>query len=899
MDEDELAVLQKSTVKTKAEYDTFGDTAAELAQRAAAADAQARPSAIPGAVFQDLIAPVPDSVGIRLLQKMGWRQGKGIGSVDTSASGVGTKGGSRWGRVAGVGVENTPLYALKPKDTLHGLGFDPFKDAEVFRRAKGGQGAPGKPPAAGTKRTRGVAFGSGAADEDDSYGMMEDYVADDGDKRKGLLYEIADGSDDEDLPMVMGRRVARHEPYRLTGAAAPLAIKSQEHGRQPCGFIAGFVRGPDSTPTTVFPPPKVPADYQPVHKFTEPLHADFSAKGSSQPAAPAVAAPTDPTLLRNINTLARYVSKNGPAFEQIARVRNVAEPSFAFLRGGQGAAYYAWKVQQLSASPDQLQSASAVARRSTPLSADDRGAVLGETALPSAALSAAPGPALAQPLEPVQYSGFVPSGSQSARPNLTGIAEGDRSRLKNLLASNFQQPSAEPAADQKAMLQAGLQHRAAATAPGVTAAGGVSAASAQAMVAAMANRFASSGTPQLLGIPQGGLEVATPKIPPTAAVPLTRPAPWRTVEEWRPAALLCKRFNVADPYKGKADRTVHMSRFKTDYLALPDTMAAISHQATTSLDASQQQQQQQQQTLPPPPKRQQQPQQQQQMQTLPSPPKQLQQQQQQVQEQLSGPPPVPWPGGTSHAGAVPDTVHNMTADAFLNSLGMELAAATMGASLPGAQTQAAEQEGPEAALAEQQQAALEKPIDLFKAIFENEDDSSSEDVSDTEQPPDGAQPRPAAAPAITPELPRNQAGQSQQANESRTEVAAAANAGQGPMQTHQAPMGHMQTPHGAALEGFERHVSGSPRAALHQAAAPLQTPVLVQSSEQPSHPSKKRKLKGKEKEKEKEKEKSHKKKSKKEKDKKRSGHHKKKQKHKRHRTSSSDEEGSSSGLEES
>ena len=66
-------------------------------------------------------------LGIRLLQKMGWRQGKGIGTVDTSASGVGTKGGSRWGRVAGVGVENTPLYALKPKDTLHGLGFDPFK----------------------------------------------------------------------------------------------------------------------------------------------------------------------------------------------------------------------------------------------------------------------------------------------------------------------------------------------------------------------------------------------------------------------------------------------------------------------------------------------------------------------------------------------------------------------------------------------------------------------------------------------------------------------------------------------------------------------------------------------------------------------------------------------------
>ena len=50
-----------------------------------------------------------------------------------------------------------------------------------------------------------MAFGSGAADEDDSYGMMEDYVADDGDKRKGLLYEVADGSDEEDLPLVMAR----------------------------------------------------------------------------------------------------------------------------------------------------------------------------------------------------------------------------------------------------------------------------------------------------------------------------------------------------------------------------------------------------------------------------------------------------------------------------------------------------------------------------------------------------------------------------------------------------------------------------------------------------------------------------------------------------------------------
>ena len=406
-----------------------------------------------------------------------------------------------------------------------------------------------------------------------------------------------------------------------------------------------------------------------------------------------MAAPTDATILRNINTLARYVSKNGPGFEQIARVRNAADPSFAFLRGGEGAIYYAWKVQQLSASPNQLQSASAVARRSVPLSADDRGGVLGETALPSSApTGAAHGPALMPPPEPVQYSGFVPSGSQSARPNLAGIAEGDRSRLKNLLASNFQQPSADTEAVQKPVLQAGLQHRAVATAPAPAASGanGVSAASAQAMVAAMASRFASSGAPQVLGIPQGGIEAATPKPPPTAVAPLEKPAPTRTVEEWRPAALLCKRFNVMDPYKGKAGRTVQMSRFKTDYLALPDTLAAAQTQQASHIDDPQPQQPQP--MLPAPPQQQQQqhipPMHQQQMQHQ-SQQQPHQQNHLQLQEVLPGPPPQPAP--VTAASTEAGTAAELTADAFLSSLGLQLAAENKGQALTGEQQQQQQQ----------------------------------------------------------------------------------------------------------------------------------------------------------------------------------------------------------------
>ena len=51
--------------------------------------------------------------------------------------------------------------------------------------------------------------------------------------------------------------------------------------------------------------------------------------------------------------------------------------------------------------------------------------------------------------------------------------------------------------------------------------------------------------------------------------------PVRTVAEWRPEPLLCKRFNVPDPYKGRPAPTPDQaSRFKSDRLALPDTAEA-------------------------------------------------------------------------------------------------------------------------------------------------------------------------------------------------------------------------------------------------------------------------------------------------------------------------------------
>ena len=69
-----------------------------------------------------------------------------------------------------------------------------MQGAEDFRSAKRQRDdKPSKQPVG--KRSRGVAFGSGVMDEDDVYGMTDDYVMDH-DSRQGYNYDLQ--SDEED-----------------------------------------------------------------------------------------------------------------------------------------------------------------------------------------------------------------------------------------------------------------------------------------------------------------------------------------------------------------------------------------------------------------------------------------------------------------------------------------------------------------------------------------------------------------------------------------------------------------------------------------------------------------------------------------------------------------------------
>ena len=67
MDEDELADLKQKSLQAHTDYDTFGTTAAELARKAAAADAQSRSAEVPTLIPEEVVAPVADSIGASLI----------------------------------------------------------------------------------------------------------------------------------------------------------------------------------------------------------------------------------------------------------------------------------------------------------------------------------------------------------------------------------------------------------------------------------------------------------------------------------------------------------------------------------------------------------------------------------------------------------------------------------------------------------------------------------------------------------------------------------------------------------------------------------------------------------------------------------------------------------------
>lgn len=137
-----------------------------------------------------------------------------------------------------------------------------------------------------------MAFGTGVMDEDDVYGMTDDYVDFESGKRPHHQVAVVSDEDEEGDPLstrcflavvetashawwgalVIGGRQCRgrygEQRFLLPGREQPLGLQSREdEERRRSDLVPGFTKAQQVERRQEFRPPKVPPGYKPTHRF--------------------------------------------------------------------------------------------------------------------------------------------------------------------------------------------------------------------------------------------------------------------------------------------------------------------------------------------------------------------------------------------------------------------------------------------------------------------------------------------------------------------------------------------------------------------------------------------------------------------------------------------------------
>lgn len=569
LDEDEKAEFEGKSFGTSSQFDTFGSTAAEFARKQAEKEQQQRPSAIPGRAPDELVVPATESIGVKLLLKMGWRRGHSI--KDSHADSL--YDARREARKAflafssddaktpitdaepvdrhlesfleqpvnddGQLSHSTPVYVLNPKQDLHGLGYDPYKNAPEFREKQrsrtSGHSKHGHAKALSIKDSL---FGlkSGKLAPGFGIGALEEYDAEDEDLY-GTDYEFVDTYVEED-----------EEPSGLSKD-----IRKKLVGREQQDVLPGFILASKSDyQLERFDPPVVPKDFVPHHKFPGPLETDSK---FAVPLPPEVPPPEDNNLKLLIEGVATLVARCGKLFEDISREKNQSNPLFSFLTGGNGHDYYArklWEARQKRNDQTKFVSDGKSSETAQKLTAETRGKLLGERPLERSARDSSFSVGSENGIQ-IQFNlsdTFTKSASLNEVPEVATAFKDDpakQERFERFLKEKY---------------QGGLRS---------TVSGGASAmseaararekldfeAAAEAIEKAKHNKESSISTQQLLGFPAAGRMLFTSggleQVKDNQAEDLTNKKvyPRREEFQWRPSPILCKRFDLIDPYIGQ------------------------------------------------------------------------------------------------------------------------------------------------------------------------------------------------------------------------------------------------------------------------------------------------------------------------------------------------------------
>ncbi|XP_021731354.1 G patch domain-containing protein TGH-like [Chenopodium quinoa] len=590
LDDDEKDEMGGQVLGTSSQFDTFGFTAAELSRKQVEKEQKQRPSIIPGPVPDELVIPATESIGVKLLLKMGWRHGRSIkdssinslhearrearkafmalSSADKTSDMAGSephKNGSDdlMEELATDDVQSTrstPVYVRQPKQDLYGLGYDPYKHAPEFREMKrsrlSGNNEIGYRKTSSSRQEPLIAksgklasgFGIGALEEYDvedediyssGHDNVETYLPNDDDEL--LRLEMVDGQKAAEVNQGFGLRfrVASNSDYQLER----------------------------------FDPPIIPKDFVPQHKFPAPLETNLM----SDPPPPEVAPPADNNLKVMIEGVAALVARCGKLFEDISREKNQTNPLFSFLNGGSGHDYYArklWEAQQKCNGQIRMRPDEKLHSVVQKLTAESRGKILGERPLERTLRDSSSVAAAADDdNDNVQSSlsdtfikpEVIKELLETAKTYKDDPAK--QERFEQFLKDKYQGglrvtdtgKSAYMSEDARARER--LDFEAAAEAIQKSRSANQSKLSGQqSMDFTMATgmQFTSGGI-------QLGKEISTEELVSKKIYPK------REEFQWRPAPLLCKRFDIVDPFMGKPPPAPRI-RGKVDSLIFaPDT----------------------------------------------------------------------------------------------------------------------------------------------------------------------------------------------------------------------------------------------------------------------------------------------------------------------------------------
>ncbi|KAH7909692.1 hypothetical protein BJ138DRAFT_195776 [Hygrophoropsis aurantiaca] len=297
MDEEDLADIRadQKLVDENEEMDLTGGTQAEMSKRGQGDTGEK--DEITVALEQSLLPTPKDSIGARILKKMGWRLGQGIGPRITWRQreiqfgrnpDVDSTEADEEAKRHMYAPRDTPLLIVGRKDDSHGLGYNSGLGLHATLGSQGPNNDTKGPKLAG-------GFGLGAlndADEDD----LDVYDSSNMHTRNRTAYDASDMYDEERI--VMGNKQHGQPTGRSSAKAQAPARPTLGKGtfRDGTHSLEGFVVSDKPVAEDQwFPIPDIPAGWTPNPKRVwEQAKVADSNKENTATAPPPIIKPSEP-----------------------------------------------------------------------------------------------------------------------------------------------------------------------------------------------------------------------------------------------------------------------------------------------------------------------------------------------------------------------------------------------------------------------------------------------------------------------------------------------------------------------------------------------------------------------------------------------------------------------------